>query len=311
MKKAKWLIIPIMILTMSTPTTSIALPFSDVEEGDGHYVAINYLQEQGIIDGYEDNTFKSGQKINRAEALKMLTLASEKFTEEDFNNTNSEESPFIDTPNTEWYTKYLSAAKEKGIINGYEDGTFKPNQSINLVEALKIYLESYGDIIYPNVKDYDFADTDENDWYGKYVAYAGSRGMLDVTVTNEIWPTQEMTRGYLAEIIYRKKKFAEGYVFGKATFYGAAVQGSNTASGITFDMNKMTAAHKTLPFGTIVEVTNLANGKSVQVKITDRGPYGAGRVLDLSTAAFEEIAWRGTGVINVQYKVINENDPTI
>ncbi|MFA5948577.1 MAG: septal ring lytic transglycosylase RlpA family protein, partial [Candidatus Gracilibacteria bacterium] len=92
--------------------------------------------------------------------------------------------------------------------------------------------------------------------------------------------------------------------FGKATYYGAAVQGNGTASGETFDMNVFTAAHKTLPFGTIVKATNLANGKSVEVKINDRGPYGAGRVLDLSSSAFKELAPLSTGVITIQYEVI-------
>jgi rare lipoprotein A len=66
----------------------------------------------------------------------------------------------------------------------------------------------------------------------------------------------------------------------------------------------MTAAHKTLTFGTMVEATNLANGKMVTVEITDRGPYGAGRVLDLSSGAFEQLASLGAGVINVGYKIL-------
>ena len=73
-----------------------------------------------------------------------------------------------------------------------------------------------------------------------------------------------------------------------------------------FDMYEMTAAHKTLPFGSIVEVTNLANGKTVQVEITDRGPYGPGRVIDLTSSAFEVISSLSRGIIYVEYKVISE-----
>ena len=109
----------------------------------------------------------------------------------------------------------------------------------------------------------------------------------------------------MAEIIYKLRKYWDQYHFGKATFYGAAVQGHGTASGKIFDMYAMTAAHKTLPFGTIVEVINIANGKKVEVEITDRGPFGYGRELDLTSSAFEQIATLGTGVINVQYKVIS------
>jgi rare lipoprotein A len=87
----------------------------------------------------------------------------------------------------------------------------------------------------------------------------------------------------------------------KATFYGT---GTGTASGEKFNPNAMTAAHKTLPFGTRVRVTNLANGKQVTVRINDRGPYGAGRCLDLTTAAFKMIGSTSTGVLNVRYEVL-------
>ncbi|MCX6735275.1 MAG: septal ring lytic transglycosylase RlpA family protein [Candidatus Peregrinibacteria bacterium] len=72
----------------------------------------------------------------------------------------------------------------------------------------------------------------------------------------------------------------------------------------------MVTAHKTLPFGTIVEVTNIANGKSVKVKVTDRGPFGAGRVLDLSKKAFAKIASPSEGVVNVEYHEYKPTPPT-
>ncbi|UOE21917.1 septal ring lytic transglycosylase RlpA family protein [Thermobifida halotolerans] len=78
-----------------------------------------------------------------------------------------------------------------------------------------------------------------------------------------------------------------------------------TASGETFDPTALTAAHKTLPFGTMVEVTNIADGRSVTVRINDRGPYVAGRCLDLSTAAFSAIASPSQGVIQVSWKVVD------
>jgi rare lipoprotein A len=77
-----------------------------------------------------------------------------------------------------------------------------------------------------------------------------------------------------------------------------------TASGETFDPSTLTAAHKRLPFNTRVRVTNLANGKSVVVRINDRGPYVSGRCLDLSKAAFATIASLGLGVVNVRYEVL-------
>jgi rare lipoprotein A len=87
----------------------------------------------------------------------------------------------------------------------------------------------------------------------------------------------------------------------QASFYGEPQQ---TANGETFNPAALTAAHKTLPFNTMVRVTNVANGKSVVVRINDRGPYVSGRCLDLSTAAFSAIASTSAGVANVKYDVL-------
>ena len=76
---------------------------------------------------------------------------------------------------------------------------------------------------------------------------------------------------------------------GNTSYYGSKFHGKRTASGSIFNMNSMTAAHKTLPFGTKVEVTNKKTKQSVIVKITDRGPFTPGRVLDLSRAAAGKI----------------------
>src|SRR5262249_53249469 len=80
--------------------------------------------------------------------------------------------------------------------------------------------------------------------------------------------------------------------------------GTTTASGEPFDPNAMTAANKTWTFGTIVRVTNLANGKSVDVRINDRGPYVSGRCIDLARGAFLKIASISSGVINAKYEVL-------
>lgn len=308
-KSLKLLLIPIMTLSLLAQNSPLekVYAFSDVSEGNSYFTSITYLEQHGIVSGYDDGTFKPSQDINRAEALKMLSLASGIITEEEISNMEEDDDklrPFTDTPTSAWYTKYLKAAKEKGIISGYEDGSFKPEKNINLAEALKIFLNSYSELQYPNIDDFLYNDTPASEWFTKFTAYAGSKGIINIYDSNTVNPDQDMIRGYLAEIIYRKIMSEDGYDFGRATYYGAAVQGNGTASGETFDLNKFTAAHKTLPFGTIVRVTNLANNQSVDVKINDRGPYGPGRVLDLSSSAFKEIASLSAGVITVQYKVI-------
>lgn len=91
---------------------------------------------------------------------------------------------------------------------------------------------------------------------------------------------------------------------GMASFYGAGdgFHGKKTANGETFNKNKLTAAHKTLPFGTVVKVKNLSNGQTVKVRINDRGPFVKGRIIDLSEKAAKKINMRQQGVAEVTLK---------
>lgn len=95
--------------------------------------------------------------------------------------------------------------------------------------------------------------------------------------------------------------------FGYASWYGEYFNGRKTANGEVFNMNKLTAAHRTLPLGTKVLVTNLDTGRSVTVKVNDRGPFADThkRVLDLSKAAFSEIASINSGVARIRIDVLN------
>lgn len=93
---------------------------------------------------------------------------------------------------------------------------------------------------------------------------------------------------------------------GKASYYADKFQGRATASGQKYDKNKMTAAHKTLPFGTVVRVTNTATGKSVDVTVNDRGPFAKGRIVDVSRAAAEKLGMIQAGVINCTLKIIKK-----
>ena len=94
-----------------------------------------------------------------------------------------------------------------------------------------------------------------------------------------------------------------------ASWYGGKFQGRQTASGEIFDTNEFTAAHKTLPFGTIVKVTSLESGESTIVRINDRGPFVPGRIIDLSRAAAAAIGLAGKGVAKVRIQVISPDSP--
>jgi rare lipoprotein A len=95
---------------------------------------------------------------------------------------------------------------------------------------------------------------------------------------------------------------------GKASFYADKFEGRPTASGEKYKHSKLTAAHKTLPFGTKVRVTNTANNQTVDVVINDRGPYVDGRVIDLSKSAAEKLGFVNVGLADVTIEVIDAGD---
>ena len=91
---------------------------------------------------------------------------------------------------------------------------------------------------------------------------------------------------------------------GVASWYGPVFHGRRTANGERFNTNAMTAAHRSLPFGTRVRVTNLENGRRVVVRVDDRGPYVGGRVIDLSAAAARHLDMVEDGVVRVRVEVV-------
>lgn len=119
---------------------------------------------------------------------------------------------------------------------------------------------------------------------------------LSVTRSEEVNKTKETLNANSQQLLARQR--------GRASWYGRRFHGRRTASGERFNASSHTAAHRSLPFGTRVRVTNLRNGRSVVVRINDRGPYSRGRIIDLSRAAAEAIGMLRTGTAPVRVEVI-------
>ncbi len=98
--------------------------------------------------------------------------------------------------------------------------------------------------------------------------------------------------------------FHDGVEFGMASWYGKPYHGRQTASGEKYNMNEMTAAHRTLPFGTKVKVTRLDNGRQCVVRINDRGPFVRGRVIDLSRESAKKLDLVIDGIADVKVEII-------
>ena len=109
---------------------------------------------------------------------------------------------------------------------------------------------------------------------------------------------EESAQAQRASVVYVQK--------GQASWYGPGFHGRKTASGERFNQHALTAAHRKLPLGTRATVVNLANGKTVEVEINDRGPYARGRILDLSKAAAERLGMKHSGTAPVRLLVTEE-----
>lgn len=106
----------------------------------------------------------------------------------------------------------------------------------------------------------------------------------------------------------KQKPSSQKVQVGEASWYGRDFHGRRTASGEKYDMHALTAAHPSLPFGSIVRVRHVSNGKTVKVRINDRGPFKKGRIIDLSYAAANKIAMVQEGVAKVEVEIVQVGD---
>ncbi|MEI4506202.1 septal ring lytic transglycosylase RlpA family protein [Sphingopyxis sp. CCNWLW253] len=116
----------------------------------------------------------------------------------------------------------------------------------------------------------------------------------------------EVTDNPIAEIVQPADSETE-IGGGMASYYGNELAGNRTASGERFDPGQLTAAHRSLPFGSMVRVTNTSNGDSVIVRINDRGPFAHGRVIDVSHAAAREIGMHRSGTARVKLALLSDD----
>ena len=137
---------------------------------------------------------------------------------------------------------------------------------------------------------------------------AAATAQPDVVVQTEPLHTTANLSYKVAGKQYQPTKKIEHFSqTGKASWYGPGFHGKKTSSGERFDMNTLSAAHRTLPIPSYARVTNLSNGKSVVVRINDRGPFHGNRVMDVSKAAAKELGFIHTGTANVKVEQILPN----
>lgn len=173
--------------------------FEDISYLDEHYDAISALTEIGIFKGYTDGTFRPNNEINRAELLKILIEGRDIEIDE-----SRYENCFPDV-HEEWFASYVCYAEAKGWVKGYSDGYFRPENSVNKVEALKMLFKVYEAGLTEGIRvaSLSYSDLDEGAWYAIYVWKASDLGILEEEYGGEFNPELARTRGEMAEELYR------------------------------------------------------------------------------------------------------------
>lgn len=182
------------------PESDRCAGYRDVSVNSPFCKAIELMTERGIFEGYSDGTFRPYASINRAETVKVVTLA----LGYDVNIGGTYRTGYRDTSDTAWYAPYLYVAKREGIATGYPDGSFRPSSTINRVELLRVFLEGNKTNLY-SCSPQPFTDTpitSDTNWYMKYACYAKDHGLMNSEYSNMLYPAEAMTRGDVADLFY-------------------------------------------------------------------------------------------------------------
>lgn len=174
-------------------------PFTDVPEGSAGYEGIEYLREGNVLTGYEDGTFKPDNRLNRAEFAKLIAnpfiLKNSSVTQ--CINSNVEDGDdtifFPDVHRDAWYASSVCAVKVAKIVDGYPDGRYKPNDTINVAEAMKMLAGTFA---------FQTKTEPTDDWFMPYARALAERNAIPTSITGFADP---ITRGEMAEMLYRLK----------------------------------------------------------------------------------------------------------
>jgi rare lipoprotein A len=236
-----------------------------------------------------------------------------------------------------WYLPYIQKGIRLNLVKGRDDGTFGPNEQLSLAAMLTV-LARASKLNDPGLNiDLTKLPTyiDRNSWYAEGIAFGLQEKLIGIAEGKRLAPFYLLSRSEAIIIIYNyivlneekleqlkeqpekqpeavnnttssstdNSKFIGFSEEGVASYYGKSSDGANTASGEKLDNTAFQAAHKTLPFNTVVKLTNTENGKWVKARIVDRGPHVDGRIVDLTTSAFEALAELSRGVVKVKLEV--------
>ena len=171
--------------------------FSDVNPEDAYYDAVNDLYDLGVVQGYEDGTFRPENVTNRAEFLAFI-INSLGVTQD----LSGYKNCFPDVTN-QWYASYVCYAEAQDWVTGYSDGLFRPEQTVNKVESIRMVVSAFGFSKTEEMEEGMFLDLEDGSWYELFVNVAYHFGLIDLPEDKMLFPASGMTRGELAEMLVK------------------------------------------------------------------------------------------------------------
>jgi hypothetical protein len=184
------------------PTVLFAATFPDVPENTEYYGAVEYMVGKGVIQGYPDGSFKPDKPINRAEALKVLLLAYTSLKGELEVEAN-EALPFPDVNAGQWFYEYVLTGYNLGIVEGYPDGTFKPGDTINIAESIKLVFLQFDVSLSENLESDPYPDVKKDIWYALYADYSKRKNLIEPLDNGNLDAGRKMTRADFVRLMYR------------------------------------------------------------------------------------------------------------
>jgi hypothetical protein len=219
-KSIAFLMTMITLLSAANVSFAASTRFTDVIPGNESAIAIEYLAETGVVEGYSDNTFRPGSSVNRAELIKIMVAGQGINPEPGSYPSNC----FNDVETGQWYEPYVCYAYSKNWIDGYSDGSFKPGNEVNRAEAVKIIvngLSFFSSNMAISPID-SLEDVNGGDWFAGYVNAIFQSGIENLDLMEEyvFRPADFMTRENTANYIFKIKALQET----ESAFYWSEVR---------------------------------------------------------------------------------------
>lgn len=270
------------------------LEFSDIQQDAWYIESLKEAVIRGIIKGYDDGTIKPKNTVTKGELFTMLyRLSPEKLQE-----IKTEEPLANDIASGYWFYNGLQMALENDILETDSDKNVSPSKELSRAEISK-HINSY--IKWLELRTTPISNEEKEEINNEVseqntTEETSNQTPSETEDTNEEISDEIKTEGF--EVGYKEK--------GVASYYGFSFDGRRTASGTLLDTASYMAAHKYLPFGSIVRITDPETTKWVEVSIVDRGPFVEGRIIDLTPQAFEDLGFPlSKGIANVELEVIS------